>query len=64
IASCSDDNKGVINPEGDGSIVINGGITSRAVNTEWEAGDEIGVTVYNSDYTQILDNDFNKCYRT
>lgn len=45
-------------------VVIQTGISGRATDTEWDAGDAIGVTVYNPDYTQILDNQNNKKYVT
>lgn len=48
------------------AVVIHTGVIAetKAYDTTWEAGDEIGVTEYNPDYTEILEDKFNCEYIT
>ncbi len=55
--SCERDNEGT---SGVDTLAIT--IENRAVNATWATGDAIGLTIYNTDYTEIVDNQFNREY--
>lgn len=62
--SCSKDEVNIGGSEkSSNAVMINGGIT-RAVDSDWEAGDAIGLTMYNSDYSEQIGGIYNKRYTT
>ncbi|MCC8174024.1 MAG: fimbrillin family protein [Odoribacter sp.] len=48
----------------DQAVVIETGISTRVVDTNWESGDAIGVSMYNPTYTAIISGQVNKEYTT
>ncbi len=65
LSSCNEDEVDKGNNRGsDSAIVINAGMNTRAVDADWESGDVIGVTMYNSTYTEMIDGVYNTRYIT
>ncbi len=45
-------------------VVIQGEVTTRVTDSQWTAGDALGVTMYNNDLSAVENNQFNRRYIT
>ncbi|MCC8152735.1 MAG: fimbrillin family protein [Tannerellaceae bacterium] len=62
--SCSEDRETDGYGKSDLMVVIDAGMTTKAVDADWESGDAIGVTMYDPAYTAPVNGAVNKEYVT
>lgn len=64
VASCSKSESGNGTDDAPVAVTIDAGILTRAYDTDWHHHDAIGVTMLSNDNSQIIDNGYNRHYRT